>query len=636
MKSPLRLKKLGIALCITCTLGISSSWSEVASDHDVRAKEISELIYKSALFPFFQEDYFSGMTALHVAQEKGLLDAQNSSKADILLGSLYLSYGMYEDAEAIFQRLADTLDDPITVNRIWLQLGEIYYQTQSYEKSKRALEYITEELPLSLRERKTFIHGNTLLELSEYEAAVTLLSNADTDNTLYYYGLFNIGIKLLDTEQTTAGYKALEHLIHDVSSTSKEIRALKDKARLTLGYHELKANNTDAAMGYFSAIPLESPYALWGLYGLGRSAYLNEDYKNALAYWLALEQHTRDEVPIIEAHLATSQLYFRLGALQQSLEGFDRTIDLSEQEITKINTTIEQLMEKPKGNARLVSLLLLDETSRLTNNTELELVLNRPDFIEMLASTEFNHLKQSYQDLEFYKQHLLSWKLSIEAFNDIVETRKQAFNTLLPTIVNRHESMKLSRLKQNYALLNETTLAIMAQEDAPALANDDELKAFKRLAKIRDKLKTLQNHLAPEKYTKLYDKYTLLAGILNWNLATDFKPRLRKTNKGLKEIKTLLEDTQQLDFALKQAQRDAPATFANYEKSISNYANKIVSLIKMVDDISGDIETETQTYIVSTLEQRKENLDKIRTHARFAVAQIYDLSVIDSNSKEEP
>ncbi len=635
MKSPLRLKRLGIALCVACTLSISTSWSEVTSDHDVRAKEISELIYKSALFPFFQEDYFSGMTALHVAQKKGLLDTHRS-KADILLGSLYLSYGMYEDAEAIFQRLADTLDDPTTINRIWLQLGEIYYQTQSYDKSKKVLTHITDELPPSLDERKTFIHGNTLLELSEYNAAVDLLSNTDDNNALYYYGLFNIGIKLLDTEQTAAGYKALNHLISSASSSSKEMRALKDKARLTLGYHELKADNTNAAMSYFSAISLESPYALWGLYGLGRSAYINEDYKNALAYWLALEQHTRDEVPIVEAHLATSQLYFRLGALQQSLDSFDKTISLSEEEITKINTTIQQLVDESESETDLVSLLLLEKAPHSEHDAELELIHSRPDFIEMLASKEFNNLKQSYQDLEFYKQHLLSWKLSVEAFNDIVETRKQAFDTLLPTIVNRHESMKLSRLKQNYAVLSEAALAIMEQEDAIALANDSELKALKRLSKIREKLSTLKGHLTPEKYTKLHDKYTLLAGILDWNLATDFKPRLRKVNKGLQELEVLLEDTQRLDFALKQAQRDAPTTFANYEKRISDYANKIVSLIQTVDDISREIETETRTYIVTTLEQRRANLNKIRTHARFAVAQIYDLSVVDSNTKEEP
>ena len=627
-KKTIKTAALALALMSSTTGAINATESA-----DALPDELSQLIYKSALFPFYQENYFAGMTALQVAKQQNLL-ASNEDQADLLLGSLYLSYGMYDEAESIFLRLAEKLTDSDTSNRVWLQLAEIYFKTQSFEQAKTALERITEDLPSSLQERKTFLHGNTLLELSDHEAAVAHLSTADRNNIWYYYGLFNTGISLLNTEQKDAGYKALKHLTSATPPRKQELRTLQDKARLTLGYFELRNNKPQEAIKQFSNISLNSPYSLWGLYGLGRGAYVEEDYKNALKYWLALERHTADDVPMLEAKLAISQLYFRLGALQQSLNEFQNTIQLCEAELGKIDSTLETLnQEKTEGT--FISQLLDGEIDDNKNESNYELILNRPDFTSVLASRQFDNLKQSYNELHVYKSTLVHWQRSITAFNDILTTRAKAFETKLPTIMNRHESLDIKNLKHTHSELTKLAQEISETEHAQALATDDELKLLNKLNKVASKLELLKDSMPANRHNKMLEKYRLLSGILNWNLETDFKPRLRRLNKGVQELGQLLDDTNKLESELKAAQESAPSEFSDYENRITGHANTITSLLETINQLQTAIEKEVANEFIAKLETKKENLKKLHTHARFAVAQIYDLSVTNPSSSQE-
>ena len=191
-------------------------------------------------------------------------------------------------------------------------------------------------------------------------------------------------IKLLETQQSQAGFNALDHLINSSPPTFPEIRALQDKARITLGYYTLRQNNAKQAIDYFSDISLNSPYSLWGLYGLGRSAYTVENYKNALKYWLALEKQSIDNTPHVEARLAISQLYFRLGSLQLSLDGFIETIELCKQEVSDIDKTIT-LLSPDANNTDYLTTLLANPQDQLHNNQDYRFIFTRPHFAELLA-----------------------------------------------------------------------------------------------------------------------------------------------------------------------------------------------------------------------------------------------------------
>ena len=619
-----------ISCAYFCILPLSLSAPKENIEQD---PELSKLIYKSALHPYLQKDYFSGMTSLLVAKHKNLL-TDNAHQAELLLGSLYLSYGMRDEAEAIFVTLAKQVEDPDILNWVWMQLGETYFEAQNYAKAQDALSRIEKGLPGSLDKRKTFIQGNALLELGKHEEAIELLTSNNKQNIWYYYGLYNIGIKLLNSEQHQTGVDTLNGLIVSESPRNKEIRILQDKARITLGYQKLRNDQPEEAMSYFSSISLDSPYSLWGLYGLGRSAYTTEKYKEALKYWLALEQHSIDEIPNIEAKLATSQLYFRLGALQRSLDGFTDTIDACDQELSNIDHTIELLSTNEANDASFLAALFTTPEQELSNQNNYSQFFKRPYFSELLASDEYHYLKQNYNDLLFYKQHLATWQQNMLAFNEILANRKKAFDEKLPLILNRHESLQLDSLSTLHASLSKQAQHITESGDSLALANGDEMKQLAKLEEVKNKLSLFKGHIDDKKYQRFHEKYALLAGVLQWNLDTDFKPRLRKLNKGVQEVASLLEETTRLDQSLKTTQKNGPKEFQSFERRITEYSEKISQLSTTVEELNTQILSQVQTLLKHVLEQQKEQISKLRTHAQFSVAQIYDLSV--TNQKDNP
>jgi len=65
--------------------------------------KVQDLYYGEVLFYFFQDDYFSALTRLMAAQERGRLP-HHADDAELLLGGLYLSVGPTSRGRANIQR----------------------------------------------------------------------------------------------------------------------------------------------------------------------------------------------------------------------------------------------------------------------------------------------------------------------------------------------------------------------------------------------------------------------------------------------------------------------------------------------------------------------------------------------------
>ncbi|HEX4937517.1 MAG TPA: hypothetical protein VFX11_02515, partial [Candidatus Kapabacteria bacterium] len=65
---------------------------------------VGDLAYGDLLFEYYQQRYFAAITKILVAQQRGLL-SRDAEHTQILLGALYISYGMLDKGEAIFRQL---------------------------------------------------------------------------------------------------------------------------------------------------------------------------------------------------------------------------------------------------------------------------------------------------------------------------------------------------------------------------------------------------------------------------------------------------------------------------------------------------------------------------------------------------
>jgi hypothetical protein len=66
--------------------------------------QLRDLDYGDVLFHFFQDDYFEAIVRLEVSRDFGRIP-HHEAEAELLSGGLYLSLGLYDEAEKIFNRL---------------------------------------------------------------------------------------------------------------------------------------------------------------------------------------------------------------------------------------------------------------------------------------------------------------------------------------------------------------------------------------------------------------------------------------------------------------------------------------------------------------------------------------------------
>ena len=153
--------------------------------------------------------------------------------------------------------------------------------------------------------------------------------------------------------------------------------------------------------------------------------------------------------------------------------------------------------------------------------------------------------------------------------------------------------------------------------DAPALANEKEQALLARLQRV-------DQHLAHDGGADQRDKARLLRGLLAWDLAAEFQPRLREAKKTLSEVDVLFTEVHGRRAALTRAQRQAPHSFDDFTRRIEAMEAKIRRLRDAAVTASQTQEAYLAELAVTALAQQRERIATYVTQAKFAVAQIYD------------
>ena len=97
------------ALAVFCAVLLGPGAAAVAKDSPRR--EVRDLHYGDVLFQFFQDDYFDAVVRLEAARDFGRLP-NHAVEAELLAAGMYLSLGLYSEADRIFNELHDSIEQP--------------------------------------------------------------------------------------------------------------------------------------------------------------------------------------------------------------------------------------------------------------------------------------------------------------------------------------------------------------------------------------------------------------------------------------------------------------------------------------------------------------------------------------------
>ncbi|MCJ7589931.1 MAG: hypothetical protein MUO51_01100, partial [Woeseiaceae bacterium] len=324
-----------------------------------------------------------------------------------------------------------------------------------------------------------------------------------------------------------------------------------------------------------------------------------------------------------ESMLAIPYAMAKLDSMGQAADHYLNAIEAFHEESNRLDSTI----------AHIESGEIFDEfltTDPSENNGWYWQLEQLPEGLEgrylfhILATHEFQEGIKNYRDLNYLHRNLDDWQGSVEVYENMLETRKQAYDERLPRVEEALARADIDDMVSHKLESDSTLNNIEESHDWLALATQSEFEMWGEITALEN-TPALRADI-PEA-AEVRDKIQLLKGVLQWQLEGAFQDRLWRIRRNLDEAGEALVNTQRSRRQIDETMRNEPLRFAELSDRVYGLSPRIESIKMRVDDALADQRTFLQSIAVSELQAQKQRLNTYSIQARFALAAIYDVSM---------
>ncbi len=588
---------------------------------------VKDPYFGEVLYDFYNNRFPSAITKLLVGIDQGRFP-HHAEDANLLLGGLYLSYGLHLEAESLFNQIMKKGAAQEVRDRAWLSIGRIRYEKGLPEEAIRALEEVGKKnLPDDVKFDVNMQMANLLINKNELGQAVDLLKDLPNQEGKETYARYNLGVALYRNGQQIEGAEQLDK-VGQVPSTDPVIQALRDKANLALGYAVLVGGDPLKAKAYFHRVRLNGPFSNKALLGFGWSSALLNDYKSALTPWLELNKRDRTDAAVYESFLAVPYALEQLKALAQALYAYQNAIAVFDNELINVNVAIKAVRDGRLWE-NMVAQLSRAESRRSWALEDLPADVEARYFTNIIATHRFQEAIKNLLDLRYLRDDMSRWARDIPVYQDMVRLRQATYDERIPQLMPDEGLYKLASLRDERDLYAEELDNILRRKNLKALANGKELKQIDRLNDVKDLLVRAENQIDAGQYEEMRRKYFFLRGILEWNVGSTIGPRVWTIRKNLLDLDQALKETNRQAESITEARKNAPTNFGRRLDYITGLSNRITTLQGQVDVLYKDQQQQLEAMVIEELSWLKQRLEGYTDQARYGMARLQDLGSRD-------
>jgi tetratricopeptide (TPR) repeat protein len=584
--------------------------------------------YGEVLFYFYQEDYFPALVRLLAARKQEQL-ANHADEAELLLGGMYLSYGHHLEAAEIFERLLANNVDGDVRDRTWFFLAKIWYQRGYLVKAREALSYIQNDLPDNLQREALMLDAQILIDAGEYDAAVAKLRNWKGRTEWASYAKFNIGVALVRSGRVDEAAALLNEL-GEMDPFNEELTSLRDKANLALGYALLQDGQPYAAKSPLQRVRLEGPFSNKALLGVGWADAEMDNFNRALVPWMELRGRDLLDSAVQESMLAIPYAMAKLDSISQAADHYLNAIEAFYEESNRLDSTINHI-ESGEFFDEFIANDPLDGTGWYWRLEELPEGPEARYLFHLLATHEFQEGLKNYRDLSYLYRNLDTWQQNIDVYANMLETRIEAYAERLPRVEESLASADIDGMVARKLEFDSTLNNIEESHDWLALATQSEFDMWGEITGL-ESTPVLREEI-PEA-AEVGDKIDLIKGVLQWQLERDFKDRLWRIRRDLRQTGAALVETQRSRRQIDQTMRQEPLRFDGLSDRVQSLSPRIESIKMRVEDALSRQRGFLQSIATGELQAQKDRLDVYTIQARFALAAIYDIAATAGEESE--
>jgi len=581
-------------------------------------QDVKDLHYGDVLFYFFQDDYFDSITRLLAARQLERIP-HTQGEAELLLGGLYLSLGEHVEAGRIFEALLNQNTSEAVRNKAWFYLGKVWYQRGYLGESERALRQVSDKIDPRISAERYMLLAQLMMRQNRYDDAITALRSWHGTPDWTAYAQFNLGVALVRRDRLADAVPYLDR-VGRIETRSEELLSLKDKANLALGFALLQAQRAAEAKPILQRVRLEGPYSSKALLGVGWADAGVGEFKRALVPWLTLRKRNLLDSAVQESFLTVPYAYNQLSATGQAAEYYNSAIESFDAEMKRIDDSIEQI----RGGHLLDRLLDDDKKDTLTWYWQLTTLPNAPEsryLYQLLASNEFQEGLKNYRELNYMSRNLDNWREAVSAYDDMLDTRREAYNRLAPKADAVMSATDLAGLTQKRVDFESRLNEIEKSKDVAALGTPEEQRTWVRLRRVEDYLAA---HPDDPDLAEMREKERLMKGVVYWRLSGSFKARLWNARRSVKELEAELKETQKRAVLVRQARAGMPTNTGVYAGRVGAIRARMDQLQQRLADVSAEQNRFLQALAIRELEGQKLRISTYQIQARYELAAIYD------------
>jgi hypothetical protein len=610
------------ALLAGAALALGGATASAADAPQSLAKtRIQDLHYGDVLFQYFIGEDFEALTRLEAYRHWNLMP-HHVAEADLLAGGLFLELGIHNEAGRRFETLLGA-NVPATVrDRAWFHLGRVWYARGYYDRAVQSLSRIESRFGPETEAEKLHLLANALIHLQRYDDAVRTLDGYRGSAEWVTYAQFNLGVALVRANRLDDARRFLT-AAGTLQTDREELLALRDKANLALGFALLQAEQPAPAKVALERVRLDGPQSSRALLAVGWADAALGQFRDALNPWLELRDRNLLDAAVQEAWLAVPYAFAQLGANGQAADYYEQALASFAAERDRIDESIGRIRE----GSLLADVLKDEEESGEKKGGWYWQVPALPDSPEarylypILAGNDFQEGLKNYRDLGYLGTTLGKWDEDMVVYNDMIDARERAFAERTPRVAALLSSDLPARYDERRAALESRFNDVVARGDIAELGTPQQREQWRRIEAIEAGLAGSPDS---EENTALRERLRLVRGVLQWQLAQDFRGRLYHERREIRSLDAALGEMRSRWLRVERANELAPRSTGDFAQRIADLQSRLTALRGRLSEAQVAQSEQLSALATEELEAQKARLAEYELQARFSLASIYD------------
>ncbi|HUK55306.1 MAG TPA: tetratricopeptide repeat protein [Nitrospiria bacterium] len=592
-----------------------------AAEPSIDIEKRAETLQREAYYDFFLGDYLTSATRLKLLEQSAEKDGKVLNDTRLLLGGLYIAWGMYRPAAALFDRWVEQFPPGSSRNQLLLLIERLQYQRALYQSAIDTFKRLSPDSAFALMDQACYLAGMSDYLQGSVPEGIGVLESVPPSSGYFPFAQLAVAqsyVQLKDFEKSIA---LLKKLIATDHRGDPVLGAFAEKTRLILGLLLIELGRFQEARPVLASIPSASPFYPDALFGAGWADFDAGRYSEALPYFQELSEAYPDHVYALEGLNTIGGSYRKLGAFAKALQSYGKALDVYERKGKEIHEIRTLIQDRER---------LADWLGRPEDPQEDRLI---PFLDEDLLRFRIDR----YRELSSLAAYLDRKAADMGVFEIMVDHREEVFRGHLPTLRGFLDNDPVKALQEQERLLQARLQEATRTERVEALATTKEREKLDQLARAQSQGRELLEAVgrmgaaSPDlqelkgQIEAANRRLALFRGELLWRVVTEAPGRIDDLQRSEAQLREGLD-------ALSGRRARLTASAPTLENDLERFRERIrtarQSLLEEKEtalDLQRKLLPPLQVLLLQALDKQQGRIEHLAAVAKLSRIQILDL-----------